>query len=228
MPNKQRLSVIICAKGESKTLSMVVRSVARYVDEIVVVLAPHDTFTGELTQRHAGVPVRVAHDTGKGKGEAIKIGAQVATGSILIFMDADGSHKPYDIPKLVQPILKGQAYMVIASRGRGGSDELHGTVEKMIRLIGSSIITTIINIRYKVELTDSQNGFRAITRQARQKLSLRTNSFAIEQEMLMQALRQAVRVAEIPSHESARLHGNSRINLWLMTPKYLWVLVRNL
>lgn len=207
------------------TLRKVVDSAARYVDEVIVVLSPGDNFS---SQRSAKSSLVVLHDSGKGKGEAIRIGAAAATGTILVFMDADGSHKPHDISKLTQPILSGKADMVIASRGRGGSDELHGTVEKMIRLIGSSIITVIINIRYKVTLTDSQNGFRAISTAALGALKLKTNTFAIEQEMLMQALKRGFRVAEIPSHESARLHGNSRINLWLMTPHYLWVLLRNL
>lgn len=227
MNNKHRLSAVICAKAEPKTLPKVVRSVARYVDEIVVVLAPSDEFEASLFHAHKP-ELRILHDSGRGKGEAVRLGARAATGSILVFMDADGSHKPYDIPKLVQPIRTNQADMVVASRGRGGSDELHGTVEKMIRLIGSSIITTLINIRFKVELTDSQNGFRAISRQAWQKLSLQTNTFAIEQEMLMQALKHGLRVAEIPSHESARKYGNSKINLWVSTPHFLWILLKNL
>jgi len=227
MKNKHRLSAIICAKAEPKTLPKVVRSVARYVDEIVVVLAPNDQLDG-VSQETSKCKLRVLHDTGKGKGEALRLGASVATGSIFVFMDADGSHKPYDIPKLVQPICDVQADMVVASRGRGGSDELHGTVEKMIRLIGSSIITTIINIRFKVELTDSQNGFRAVSSSAWKKLALHTNTFAIEQEMLMQALKRGLRVAEIPSHESARMYGSSKINLWVSSHHFLWVLLRNL
>ncbi len=227
MNSKQRLSAIICAKAEPKTLPKVIRSVAHYVDEVVVVLAPGDELVSP-SLRSQKQKLRILYDTGKGKGEAVRLGARAATGSIFVFMDADGSHKPHDIPKLVRPIFHKQADMVLASRGRGGSDELHGTVEKMIRLIGSSVITTIINIRFKVELTDSQNGFRAISSKAWKKLSLRTNTFAIEQEMLMQVLKLGLRVSEIPSHESARVYGNSRINLWKSTPHYLWVLLRNL
>lgn len=211
------------------TVTQVVRSVVPYVDEVVLVLASGEEFdvNASVSSRHAK-KILIVHDTGKGKGEAVRLGARHASGSILVFMDADGSHKPTDIPKLISPIRDQQADMVLASRGRGGSDELHGTVEKMIRLIGSSIITVIINVRFGVELTDSQNGFRAISKNAWKKLSLKTNSFAIEQEMLMQALKKKLRVIEIPSHESERKYGRSKINLFLMTPQYAWVLVRNL
>ena len=87
-----------------------------------------------------------------------------ATTGIVVFIDADGSHDPKDIPALVAPIKAGQADMVIGSRGKGGSDELHGTLEQFIRYVGSQLIMLAINYRWNVRLTDSQNGFRAIRR----------------------------------------------------------------
>ena len=65
---------------------------------------------------------------------------------------------------MVAPIAAGEADLVIGSRGRGGSDELHGTIEQFIRYVGSQLITLAINYRWNVRLTDSQNGFRAIRR----------------------------------------------------------------
>jgi hypothetical protein len=62
--------------------------------------------------------------------------------------------------------------MVIGSRGKGGSDELHGTLEQFIRYIGSQLIMLAINYRWNVRLTDSQNGFRAIRRDVGGKLGL--------------------------------------------------------
>lgn len=213
---------------------MIAESLA-YVSQVVVVLAPTDQFEwvklqkiSKLSAKTLEDRVMVISDTGKGKGEAVRLGAAQVKNDILVFLDADGSHKVSDIPHLTKPIEQQQADLVIASRGRGGSDELHGTVEKMIRLIGSSIITVVINLRYGVELTDSQNGFRAISRVAWQQLLLYSNTFAIEQEMLLQALRRGLRVAEIPSHEFARKYGTSRINLWQMTPHYAWTLLKNL
>ena len=71
-------------------------------------------------------------------------------------------HVPEDIPKLVEPIFKGEADHVTASRMTGGSSELHGGFDEFLRLTGSSFITACINRRYHVRLSDSQNGFRAI------------------------------------------------------------------
>ena len=114
-----------------------------------------------------------------------------------MFIDADGSHDPHDIPAMVAPIQAGDADMVIGSRGKGGSDELHGTLEQFIRYVGSQLIMLAINYRWNVRLTDSQNGFRAIRRDVGRRLGLTSNLTTIEQEMLMKALKQGFRVSEI-------------------------------
>src|SRR5207249_10892863 len=127
-----------------------------------------------------------------------------AAGDVIVFIDADGSHEPKDIPAMIAPIMIGQADMVVGSRGKGGSDELHGTVEQFIRYFGSQLIMLAINYRWDVRLNDSQNGFRAIRRDVARRLGMTSNLTTIEQEMLMKALKRRYRVAEIASHEYER------------------------
>jgi len=150
------------------------------------------------------------------------------TGDILVFIDADGSHDPRDIPALVAPIRAGAADMVIGSRGRGGSDELHGTIEQFIRYVGSQLIMLAINYRWNVRLTDSQNGFRAIRRDVAVKLDLRSNLTTIEQEMLMRALKRGFRVSEIASHEYERKWGTSKVVVWRLWFAYIANFLRNI
>ena len=109
---------------------------------------------------------------------------------------------------------RGEAELVIASRTRGGSDELHGTAEQLLRYIGSQLIMLAINYRWQVRLTDSQNGFRALRRDVARALRLTSNLTTIEQEMLMRALKCGCRVVEIPSHEFERRWGVSKVSVW--------------
>ncbi len=88
--------------------------------------------------------------------------------------------------------------MVVGSRGKGGSDELHGTLGQLIRYVGSQLIMLGINYRWNVRLTDSQNGFRAVRRDVGKRLGLTSNLTTIEQEMLMKALKQGFRVSGNP------------------------------
>jgi dolichol-phosphate mannosyltransferase len=202
-----------------------VDAVRPYADEVLVVDGHSRDRTREIAATHGA---RVVLDHGKGKGEALRLSIAEATHEVLVFIDADGSHDPKDIPALVAPILAGQADMVIGSRGRGGSDELHGTIEQVIRYSGSQLIMLAINYRWNVRLTDSQNGFRAVRRDVAGKLGLSSNLTTIEQEMLMKALKRGFRVSEIPSHEYERRWGTSKVVVWKLWFAYGWSFVRNI
>ena len=81
---------------------------------------------------------------------------------------------------------------VAASRLRGGSSELHGGFDEFLRLAGSSFITACINWRFNCQLSDSQNGFRAVRTSVLRQLDLRENTTTIEQEMTIKTLQAGV------------------------------------
>jgi dolichol-phosphate mannosyltransferase len=141
-------------------------------------------------------------------------------------MDADCSHDPDDIPRLVAPIFEGRADHVSGSRLLGGSSELHGGFDEWARLAGSSFITACINKRYGVRLSDSQNGFRAIKTDVLRRLPLRSRHTTIEQEMIVKTLRLGFSVAEVPTHEYPRRSGKSHISVWRDSPRYLVSLIQ--
>jgi glycosyltransferase involved in cell wall biosynthesis len=221
--NNYTTTIIIPTKNEEGNLDSVLTGVKNYADEIIVVDGHSTDRTMEIAQKNG---VKFFWDNGKGKGAALRLAINRASGDILVFIDADGSHDPHDIPLLVDPVNKNEFDLVVGSRTRGGSDELHGDFEKFMRMIGSDIITLTINYRWNVRLTDSQNGFRAIRRNVAQQLSLRENIFTIEQEMIMKCLKRGYRVCDVPTHEYKRIFGVSRIVLWKVWHKYLWCLIR--
>ena len=220
-----RVTVVVPTRDEEGLVGEIIDAVRPSCDEVLVVDGHSKDRTREIAAAHGA---RVVLDHGKGKGEALRLALEEATGDIVVFIDADGSHDPRDIPALVAPIAAGQADMVIGSRGRGGSDELHGTFEQLIRYIGSQIIMLGINYRWNVRLTDSQNGFRAIRRDVGRSLGLTSNLTTIEQEMMMKALKNGFRVSEIPSHEYERRWGTSKVVVWKLWFAYVWSFLRNL
>ena len=220
-----RVTVVIPAKDEEGLIGEIVDQVKPYADEVLVVDGHSRDRTAEIATAHGA---RVIQDNGQGKGEALRLALARAEGEIVVFIDADGSHDPHDIPKLVAPIRAGVSDLVIGSRGKGGSDELHGTLEQFIRYSGSQVIMLAINYRWNVRLTDSQNGFRAIRRDVGARLGLTSNLTTIEQEMLMKCLKQGYRVSEIASHEYERKWGTSKVVVWKLWFAYLWSLFRNI
>jgi glycosyltransferase involved in cell wall biosynthesis len=219
------ITVVVPTRDEEGLIGEIVDSVRQYADEVLVVDGHSRDRTREIAAEHNA---RVILDRGKGKGDALRLAFDEATGDIVVFIDADGSHDPKDIPAMVAPIIAGKADMVVGSRGKGGSDELHGTFEQLIRYVGSQLIMLAINYRWNVRLTDSQNGFRAIRRQTGKSLGLTSNLTTIEQEMTMKALKQGYRVGEIPSHEYERRWGKSKVVVWKLWFAYLWSFFRNI
>ena len=210
MKNKNKFSLVIPTLNEEETIEDVLKSSINLTDDIFVVDGKSKDKTKEIVQRFK---VPIYEDDGLGKGCAIKLAIDIAKYPVIVFMDADGSHDPEDINRLLEPIEKKDCDLVIGSRMLGGSDELFGTFSEFIRLLGSMIITLTINYRFNVRFTDYQNGFRAIKTEVAKKINLKSNSTTIEQEMAMKCLQFGYKVSEIPSHEYKRKAGISKINV---------------
>ena len=224
MPTLQ-ITVVIPTRDEEGLIGTIIDEVRPFADEILVV----DGHSRDRTRDIANAKgARVVLDRGKGKGDAVRLAFDQAGGDVVVFIDADGSHEPKDIPAMVAPILAGHFDMVVGSRGKGGSDELHGTLGQLIRYVGSQLIMLGINYRWNVRLTDSQNGFRAVRRDVGKRLGLTSNLTTIEQEMLMKALKQGFRVTEIPSHEYERKWGTSKVVVWKLWFAYVWSFLKNI
>ncbi len=216
-------TILIPAKDESLTIAEVVRGALEHAEDVLVIDGSSRDGTAQVATE-AGA--RVVSDPGEGKGLAIRLAIEHLKTEYTVLMDADCSHDPADIPKLVAPLVRGEADHVSASRLLGGSSELHGSFDEWARLAGSSFITACINWRYGVKLSESQNGFRAIRTDVLRDLRLRSRHTTIEQEMIVDTLRQGYRMGEVPSHEYPRKAGSSHIVVWRHGWSYVWSLLR--
>jgi len=227
---KTDIKIIILAKQEDDTIGEFLKELKMYYEEkdIVAVVAPHSEITSKIIKKEGIV---VYEDNGKGKGAAIKFAINNIASEILVFIDTDGSHAPKEIPLLINPLLKNEADLVIGSRFKGKSEELSGTIENFMRLLGNIISTLIINILWRRSgkfMSDCQNGFRAIKSDVARKLGLLENSFAIEQEMVIKCLKKCYRIAEIPSYEHRRKGGKSHIYPFFALPRYILCFLREM
>jgi dolichol-phosphate mannosyltransferase len=216
------VSVVIPVPCEETDLATVLEKCRPHADEILVV-GPSSGRTREVAARH-GARVEPGD---RGKGAALRRGIELARGDIVVFLDADGSHDPGDIPKLIAPIGAGQAEHCIASRLRGGSDALCSTVPQLVRRVGEQMFTLAVNRRFGLRLTDAQNGFRALLASALRSLSLRENGAAIEQEITIQSIRRGLRMLEIPIHGYAPA-GDPGMSLWRTAPRTVLSTLRHL
>ncbi len=213
------IAVVIPARNEVDNIPYVIEHARPYADDLLVVDGHSTDGTAERARE---LGARVVLDNRIGKGDAVRIGIREAKGEIVVFIDADCSHNPHDIPAVVEPILEGRAEHVTASRMLGGSEELHGDLGKFVRMVGSDIITLGINYRYGVALTDSQNGFRALRIDVARALDLRETITTIEQEMIIKTLALGYRVVEVPAREAVRRSGVSSISVSRVAHRYVY------
>nr|WP_243687913.1 glycosyltransferase family 2 protein [Methanobacterium formicicum] len=161
--------------------------------EIVVV----DNASTDNTSKEASeAGARVVLETNRGYGNAYLRGFKEATGDIMVMGDADGTYPFDEMVEFIQPILKGDAEFVMGSRLKG--DIRPGAMPALHKYIGNPFLTWVLNVLFHTGISDAHCGMRAMTKEAWGKLNLKTNGMEFASEMVIEASRQKLRIAEIP------------------------------
>lgn len=221
----RQVAAVISARNEERTIGEAVAGALPFVHEVIVMDGRSSDRTAAIA---SSMGARVHTDPGRGKGAAVRQSLTLAGADVIVFMDADGSHDPADIPRLALPVVRGEAELCVGSRFTGGSEELSLGVGQLIRSIGNISMNIAINRRWHVALTDTLNGFRAVDRRAALAIGLRQDRHTIEQEMVMKMLRHGYRVINTPTHEYRREFGESHINIWREWPEFVGCTIANL
>ena len=150
--------------------------------------------------RAAGVHHIVRHRSNRGLASAFQTGIDLALklgADIIVNTDADGQYHGDDVVELVKPIIAGEADIVIGDRGV--RDNLHfGFVKRQLQILGSAMVRWLS----RTEISDAVSGFRAISREAAQNLSI-TSEFSYTTDMLIQAGRKRMRILSVPVRTNA-------------------------
>jgi len=152
----------------------------------------------------------VSRQNHQGKGHVIRSGFKWAKGNIVVTLDSDGSHKPEEIPLILQCMLKNKADFAIGSRFLD-SEVNRAKIPKANR-IGNRIFNSLIGVLTGIEISDSQSGFRAIRSSIINKIELNSRGYEVESEMLVKALKIGARVTEVPISFEQRTVGKSRLD----------------
>jgi glycosyltransferase involved in cell wall biosynthesis len=197
------------------------------IDEVLVVDGGSTDGTLEF---FASRGVRVIRQDRRGRGEAFRLAARHARHDCLVFFSPDGNEDPDDIPRLIAGVAAGHD-MVIASRFMvGASSEDDDKFLFASRRWGNLLFTWLANVlcgRGRPRITDTINGYRAITRAAFARLAPDADGYAIEFQMSIRALQLGLRVHEIPTQEAPRIgRGVSKLNAIPVGLKFLALLVR--
>lgn len=209
------ISVIIPAFNEEKTLSRVLErthDTLRNLGTPYEIIVVNDGSTDETANVALQNDVTlVSNGQNCGKGQALASGIAKAKGSILVTMDADGSHQPEEIPKLLYPIMADNpgSRIVVGSRFLGNLEE---NAISHVHFIGNKIFNLLIKLLTGTGITDSQSGFRAYRREVLENLNIRSTGFEIETEMIMSGLKEGFSIEEVPITCKRRTDSVSRLH----------------
>ncbi len=215
------ISVVIPTKNEARNIGWVLERIGPIVDEIVIVDGQSDDGTIETAIAVRPDIVIVRHQIA-GKGEAIRAGMAVATGDLIVMLDADGSMDPGEIPRFVEALADGHD-LAKGSRfleGGGTSDMTR------LRFIGNAALIRLTNMLLRTSHTELCYGYMALRRSRLVDLDLRSSGFEIETEIVVRACQAGLATIEIPSFESPRRHGASNLNTFRDGWRVLRTLVR--
>lgn len=180
---------VIPAYNESRYLKEVILKTKKFVSRVIVVDDGSKDKTYDIAKRYADVVLRNIINMGKGFAlktgfeEAIKEGANA-----IVTIDADGQHDPSEIPKLVKALSK--ADFIIGSRN----------FEKMPfrARFANSLLSSLFRFLFGTNIKDTQSGFRAMKSRVYNKIKWKSSRYGVETEMLANAVRHRVRIAEVP------------------------------
>jgi glycosyltransferase involved in cell wall biosynthesis len=173
----------------------------------------------------------VVYQPARGYGNAYLKGFSAARGDVIVMGDSDNSYDFTALPELIRPLENGYD-CVVGSRLAG---EIHrNAMTWSHRYLGNPILTATLNVLFKLRVTDAHSGFRAFTRAALDRLELQCAGMEFASEIIVNAARAGLKVAEVPITYHPRI-GTSKLNsfrdawrhirfLLLLSPDYLFVM----
>jgi glycosyltransferase involved in cell wall biosynthesis len=199
------ITAILPAYNEELCISSIILSSKKYVDRIIVIDDGSTDNTVEIAML-AGAEV-ISHSSNKGKGAALKTGFEAAkTSEIIITLDSDGQHNPEEIPKLINPIINGEADIVNGSRYISGNKK----DTPSYRRIGQTVLDKATNLGSGLNITDSQSGFRAFAKHTIPTFRFNSIDFSIESEMLVDAAIAGLRIKEVEIGVRYDVNGSTK------------------
>jgi glycosyltransferase involved in cell wall biosynthesis len=224
----QRVAVILPALDEEAAIGGTLAELAGLgIEQILVVDNGSTDRTVDVSRAHGA---EVVSEPRRGYGRACLAGMAALRDNIstVVFLDADGSDNPRDLPRLLEPIERGEAEMVLGSRVKGEREA--GALTPQQRL-GNALATGLLRLLLRARYTDL-GPFRAIRRDALARLEMRDTGYGWTIEMQIKAHKKGLRVVEIPVNYRRRRSGTSKISGHPLSAvraggKILWTIFRH-
>ena len=174
-----------------------------YPKEIIIVDGDSTDGTKEIVK---DTDCKLIIEPRRGYGLALRTGFKHAKGDVIVMVDGDGTYEVKHINLLLEAMMKNEAELCLATRMYDPNKAMG-----FMNFVGNKIITFCFDFLYKQFLSDSQSGFRAISRAAIEKVDLDQDDMAFATEMLVQFAKKGFKMIEVASTYKARKYGRTKL-----------------
>ncbi len=192
------VSVVMPCLNEELTLPICIRKANETIQKLgldaEVVVADNGS-TDRSVEIAESLGARVVHQPLKGYGNAYMAGFNGARGRYIVMGDSDDSYDFTDIGRFIEPLRQGYDF-VMGTRLKGKIEP--GAMPFLHRWLGNPVLTFILNMLFRTGISDSHCGMRAFTKDAYERMHLRTTGMEFASEMVIKASKAGLRITEIP------------------------------
>lgn len=210
------LGVVMPVYNEGETLDRIVAKILgrREVGELIMVDdgSTDNTWPRMRELEKSDVRIRIVRcEVNRGKGAALRTGFGHAASEILVVQDADLEYDPDDYPKLLMPILSGEADVVYGSRFQGARAD--GGFRSW-HALGNKVLTRLSNLVTGLDLTDMETCYKMFRRSVIEKIQLREDRFGFEPEFTAKVAKLGVPIREVAISYRGRAYGDGKKIGW--------------
>jgi len=236
-----KLSILFPVYNEAATVRQMLDQVLAWSmpgveKELIIIEGNSEDGTRDIVREYEGRPgvSTIYEEKPGGKGAAVRAGIAKVTGDYVLIQDGDLEYKVSDYPKVLEPVLTGEADICFGSRTLSpethwqfrrfaGFERLYGFVVNL----GGVLLTALFNVLYGTSLSDGATMFKVFPAKQLKALKLKSDHFDYDWEIQGKLAKQGLRFAETPIDYKARSRAEGKkIRFWRDGTRVLWAIIR--
>lgn len=200
------INVVIPTRNEAQNLHYILPRIPPIVSEVILVDGHSTDDTIAVAQKLLPA-IRIIRQTGRGKGDAVRIGFVACRGDIIVMLDGDGSTDPGEISRFVEALMAGNDFAKGSRFIKGGGS--HDITP--LRRLGNFGLCMLVNILFRRRFSDLCYGYNAFWRYCLDFMELDCSGFEVETQISLRMHKANLKIVEVPSVEHPRIYGQSNL-----------------